>query len=76
MTSCQLDVEPFKQCCCQCSLQGEIVTNIGSKHIGYVCTIIKELDKVNRYIQQDDQHSGGCEMFNDKRRNKRKQKET
>jgi hypothetical protein len=43
MSECQLDTPPFHQCCCQCKLQGEIVTNQHSQHIGHVCMLRHEL---------------------------------
>jgi len=40
---CQLNVKPFKQCCCQCTMQTEVVTNVGSQHVGHVCRIMYDM---------------------------------
>ena len=60
--NCQKNELPFKQCCCDCVHQLEVVTNVNSQHVGHICMVRHELDKSGKVIWQGREHSQGCEM--------------
>ena len=84
MNECQLTVEPFFQCCCQCKYR--IVDHyrhtpenhrnvLCFKPKGWICCPPLDLNGNGDggAISDWEEHSCGCEMFNDKRRKELKQ---
>jgi hypothetical protein len=60
MNECQLDKEPFYQCCCKYS-NNKPVRSIGGNIDAYVCIIAHNMDEGPLYWSAE--HSCGCEMY-------------
>jgi hypothetical protein len=63
MNECNLGKGRFpKQCCCICRSQHRLA-GVDRNHVGYVCSMMAELENGPMLITGPFKHSIGCEMF-------------